>query len=355
MTSYAANIIEPFLEPLDANGDYILPTTQYIANAAILVVFVYLVALVIMEVNYFRFAVYMAWRRMERSSSSCCGVGQNNNKVMDLLENGIDLEGNDDDEEVDSIVNKNCTKSVSSSEMSIMMTPPRRNNNVQNDHAEAQTNNDSIPIIDQGITVVTRHQSTSSSLSHQNHQQSSTRDDDNDLDDLSSSKHSAIGLLLQDVRSNLPSLHSPLSPLCVGRNKSSSIISVDSSSSSRKCLGEPPHDDNNPNNNHNSTALQNAYKTIHKSSLIAIFTSLIIYTITAICISLFTRGLKDEVIALIVGSSKFVASVIVFILSAKFPQWVSMCVFVCMFLCCLLGDFDVYCTLLLIVCAFGIH
>jgi len=240
-----------------------------------------------MEVNYFRFAVYMAWRQMERSSSS--SSGGTNGKVMDMLENGIELQGNDDDDDVESIVDKNCTKSVSSSEMSFIMTPPRNNNTVENnDHyAEAQNDNDDsiIQIIDQGMTVVTQHQSD---------------------DDLSSSKHSAIGLLLQDVRSNLPSLH-PTSPLRL-KSRSSSIISVD-------------NNPNNPNNTH-STALQNAYKTIHKSSLIAILTSLTIYTITATLISIYTRGLNDEVIAVIVGSSKFVASVIVFILSAKFPQWI---------------------------------
>lgn len=300
--TYAAAIIEPFLEPLDANGDYILPTTQYIANAAILVVFVYLVALVIMEVNYFRFAVHMAWRQMERSNSS----GGQNGKVMDMLENGIELQGNEED--VGSIVDKNCTKSVSSSEMSFMMTPPRRNNDVENDPAEGQSDNDSIQIIDQGITVVTQHQSTPSS--HHNNDSSGLRNS------LSSSKHSAIGLLLQDVRSNLPLLHHT-SPLRI-KNRSSSIISVDSS---RKCITD--HDDNPNNNNINLAALQNAYKTIHKSSLIAILTSLTLYTITATLISIYTRGLKDEVIAVIVGSSKFVASVIVFILSAKFPQWVS--------------------------------
>jgi hypothetical protein len=78
----SAPITEPFLEPLDQNGDYILPTTQYIANAAILVVFVYLVALVIMEINYFRFAVWRAWRRME---------GQKNNPVDANAVEGVEM------------------------------------------------------------------------------------------------------------------------------------------------------------------------------------------------------------------------------------------------------------------------
>lgn len=36
-----------------------------------------------------------------------------------------------------------------------------------------------------------------------------------------------------------------------------------------------------------------------------------------------TRGVEEKVVAIIGGASKFVASVLVFIVSAKIPQWVS--------------------------------
>jgi len=295
MTS--ASIIEPFLEPLDTNGDYILPTTQYIANAAILVIFAYLVALVIMEINYFRFAVWMAWRRMERFD------GQN--KVDGCLENN---EMKEEDGEEEKIAEKNCTRSVSSSEMSAsfeeneMMTPSRKYD-AENDHPETQSNHDAFQI-DQGVTVVTQQQSPQQNRHHSS------------IPDIESSSHSAIGHLMDDVRSNLSSLQ-PTSPLRSIR--SSSIISIDNNSS-HKSLNNEQHD--NPTNNHNSAALQKAYQTIHTSALIAILASLTLYTITATCMALFTRGLKDEVVAVIVGFSKFVASVIVFILSAKVPQWI---------------------------------
>ncbi|KAK1739929.1 hypothetical protein QTG54_009688 [Skeletonema marinoi] len=304
MTS--ASIIEPFLEPLDTNGDYILPTTQYIANAAILVIFAYLVALVIMEINYFRFAVWMAWRRMERLKTNEQADGQD--KVDGCLENN---EMKEEDGEEEKIVEKNCTRSVSSySEMSAssednqMMTPSRKYD-AENDHSETQSNHDAFQI-DQGVTVVTQQQQSS----QQNHRHSS-------IPDIESSSHSAIGHLLDDVRSNLSSLQ-PTSPLRIVANRSSSIISIDNSS--RKSLTNEQND--NPTNNHNSAALEKAYQTIHTSSLIAILASLTLYTITATCMALFTRGLKDEVVAVIVGFSKFVASVIVFILSAKVPQWI---------------------------------
>ena len=174
----------------------------------------------------------------------------------------------------------------------------------ENDHPETQSNHDAIQI-DQGVTVVTQQQSPR----QQNHRHSS-------IPDIESSSHSAIGHLMDDVRSNLSSLQ-PTSPLRSIR--SSSIISIDNSS--RKSLTNEHND--NPTNSNNPAALEKAYQTIHTSSLIAILASLTLYTITATCMALFTRGLKDEVVAVIVGFSKFVASVIVFILSAKVPQWVS--------------------------------
>mmetsp|Transcript_40029 Transcript_40029/g.72121 ORF Transcript_40029/g.72121 Transcript_40029/m.72121 type:complete len:108 (+) Transcript_40029:84-407(+) len=46
--------------------DYALPSEQAIANAAIIVVFAYLVPLLTMEINFFRLAVYKSWRRQDR-------------------------------------------------------------------------------------------------------------------------------------------------------------------------------------------------------------------------------------------------------------------------------------------------
>jgi hypothetical protein len=328
-------LIEPFLEPLDNNGAYILPTTQYIASAAIVCIFVYLVALVIMEINYFRFAVWSAWRRMERIGlSSDAEHHQRGEEELSKVEERLDNIETNELEDGD-MVDKNCTRSMSSSDLEMfaseeveMMSSPsssRSNNNgvEKNGHSEIQNDNYGAIQIDQGITVVTQQQQQ---LSHPStiHQ-----------DVLTSSKHSAIGRLLQDVRTNLSSLHSN----SVGKkNKSSiSIISADANGSSQKCLS---NDQDTPNITTiiNPATLQKAYKTIHQSSLLAITTSLILYTITATFIALYTRGLKDEVIAVIVGSSKFVSSVILFILSAKFPQWVSrscLCVFLLIDVICI--------------------
>ncbi len=265
-------------------------------------------------------------------------------QLLSKVEERLDIETNELEEGPD-MVDKNCTRSMSSSDLEMsaseeveMMSSPSRSNNgaeMNGHHPEIlHSDNDYGAIqIDQGITVVTQQQQQQP-LSHPStiHQ-----------DDLTSSKHSAIGRLLQDVRTNLSSLHSSNSPLrVVGKKNKSSSISIISaaangSGSSQKCLNNiDQHDTTTLPNitttitpNINPATLQKAYKTIHQSSLLAISSSLILYTITATFIALYTRGLKDEVIALIVGSSKFVSSVILFILSAKFPQWVSclVCVF----------------------------
>jgi len=71
--------------------------------------------------------------------------------------------------------------------------------------------------------------------------------------------------------------------------------------------------------------LQEAYTAIRKSSMEAIISSLLLYTVTAIGISLGTRGLDPKVIAVVIGASQFMTALMVFIVSAKVPQWVCIC------------------------------
>ena len=80
--------------------------------------------------------------------------------------------------------------------------------------------------------------------------------------------------------------------------------------------------------------LQEAYTTIRKSSMEAIISSLLLYTVTAIGISLGTRGLDPKVIAVVIGASQFMTALMVFIVSAKVPQWVRICfVLFCLVYC----------------------
>ena len=48
------------------------------------------------------------------------------------------------------------------------------------------------------------------------------------------------------------------------------------------------------------------------------------YLLTAVGIALNMRGLDEKVIAIIVGASQFMGAIVVFIVSAKVPQWVSL-------------------------------
>lgn len=69
--------------------------------------------------------------------------------------------------------------------------------------------------------------------------------------------------------------------------------------------------------------LSTSYSAIRKSSLFTILLSITLYLVTAVGIIVNTRGLEEKVVLIIGGASKFVASVLVFIVSAKIPQWVS--------------------------------
>jgi len=75
-------------------------------------------------------------------------------------------------------------------------------------------------------------------------------------------------------------------------------------------------------NANTSSSLQTAYQSIRHASMQAILSSLVVYALTAVGISLNTRGLDEKVIAIIVGASQFMTALMVFIVSAKVPQWI---------------------------------
>jgi len=122
-------------------------------------------------------------------------------------------------------------------------------------------------------------------------------DDDNDSDSdsqssNSSSSSSAVGHLLNDVTSAL--------------DEHTTIITI---------TPKKHRHDNDP-------SLQNAYNSIRHASMQAIASSLLVYSLTAIGISLNTRGLDPKVIAIIIGASQFMTAFMLIIVSAKVPQWI---------------------------------
>lgn len=76
------------------------------------------------------------------------------------------------------------------------------------------------------------------------------------------------------------------------------------------------------NRHNNDPSLQAAYNSIRHASMQAILSSILVYTITAIGVSLNTRGLDPKVIAILIGASQFMTASMVFIVSAKVPQWI---------------------------------
>ena len=300
-------LIEPFLEPLDSNGDYIPPTTQYIANAAIIVVFAYLVLLTIMEVNYFRFAVFRASRGLERRAPT---KEEGGSLMLATGASGGIAIAPTASSSSSSLPLSAASDEVDEAETSTTLAGVSEGKN-DNDAQRRQSH----------------HQSISSSLNLNNQ----------------SSCHSAIGLLMQGSRFSRHRRNQ-----AEKKKKKLLLVPMSIKTKRRSDDGNCKNRDNNDvntddihnNNNVISTAvngctsatatstninpnLQLANNAIATSSLFAITTSLVLYTITAIVISINTRGLQDEVVAIITGISKFFAAVIVFILSAKFPQWVS--------------------------------
>ncbi|KAL3796891.1 hypothetical protein HJC23_008844 [Cyclotella cryptica] len=69
------------------------------------------------------------------------------------------------------------------------------------------------------------------------------------------------------------------------------------------------------------TALTGAYSHIRKASFSTISFWMALYLATAAGIAFSTRGLEEKVVAIIGGASKFMSSLLLFIVSAKIPQW----------------------------------
>jgi len=143
-------------------------------------------------------------------------------------------------------------------------------------------------------------------------------DDDDDDDSLSiasnsssSSSSSAVGHLLNDVTSALDD--SIITPTKTG-TLPSDTQNTSSGSTVRPRTRRRRHT--------NEPSLQAAYNSIRRSSMQAIASSLIVYSLTAIGISLNTRGLDAKVISILIGASQFMTALMVFIVSAKVPQWI---------------------------------
>ena len=356
-------IIEPFLEPLDTSGNYILPTTQYIANAAILVVFAYLIPLIVMEVNYFRYAVWRSHGRLVRTKDVVATVDAVASKVEGGVEGGEGVKagsvvaetkkegssssssGRSDEENQRDIVIQNLTSSVSSDDISAVAEENKHDNDRKNSHQGGEE------LIVEKInsyynTIIQEKKNNNDDDNNDDDRnQSQTKNDNNTTNNNNNnnnhllqdtSRHSAVGHLMHDVRSI--SVRSTVVVPDVISRRSSRRLSTNTSINN-KYTKSNKHDINQTttdqqHHQQQQQLLHNTYKCIQSSSLISIILSLLIYTISATLIALYTRNMESKMVAVVTGSSKFVAAVIVFILSAKFPQWVSIILLFCCLFCC---------------------
>lgn len=222
---------EPFLESF--GKDYDLPASQSIANAAIIVVFTFLLPLLTMEINYFRLAIYQSWKtRVRLKHRELNKNNRNKQRSEEVAIKNEEMEGTDP--KVDAL--KDGTESGE-----------EQNDDVVSDRE-----------IFRNPTIFPE----------------------------------------KSVDCN-----------CVTDNGRGFVRCVSLSTF---------HDSNNAD-------LEKAYRCVRWASAQAILLSMAIYSATALGIALSTRGLDPKVIAIITGASKFLASLIAFIISTKVPQWVSVC------------------------------
>lgn len=280
-----------FLSALES--DHALPTEQALANAAIIAIFAYLVPLLTMEINFFRLAVYRSWRRdelkMKRKQRKRKQQQQTN------AEHGVAIE------------------------MSLMRVPSTNNDDTAADAGgdlpRNQTRSSEVLLDSNNSTHSTSSKDNllqpNSNINIDNDINNTIDSDDNGDDSSSSSSSaSAVGHLITSISTALHDV--------------TSITTLH--------LNSPRSHSSSHNHHHqlpiNSPSLQAAYHTIRTSSMQAILSSLVVYTITAVGVAYNTRGLDEKVVAIIVGTSQFMASMMVFIVSAKVPQWVSLVKFV---------------------------
>ena len=259
-----APILDPLLQAL--NSDYILPATQSIGNAAIIAVFAYLVPLLTMEINFFRLAVYKSWRLIEKQSKQSQDTNEGKEKTERInstssqLEtasaNDIDMHCKEENNGDDSFASNDAQQVDSTNQQQV-------NNNQQDQEYNKMRRVDSAVghLMDD--------------ITHNIHEA---------RDSITHNIHEARASITQNTSASPRNSH--LSTTGAGRNShistASSVQVVQSLQQQNKYNLDPK--------------LAQSYKIIRQSSMEAIFISLLVYTLTAIAISLNTRGLDPKVI-----------------------------------------------------------
>jgi hypothetical protein len=256
---------EPILQSLDGAETVLVPYKFF--NGAIIVVFAFLVPLLTMEINYFRLAVFRTWYAGEREKRS-----RDRRRLNDLHSDS------------------DCSQSAQYSDRPL--PPPF--DEIQNS----------------SILIDCRSQTQNfTQLAH-------SLQHDDDASSLSSIGDATISsILLDNVLSHAMTTSHML--------RDSASLSILSSKHAATCHTQDERiQQHQQQQQQQRETLTAAYSQIRKASFSTILLWTGIYLATAAGIAFNTRGLEEKVVAIIGGTSKFMASLLLFIVSAKIPQWV---------------------------------
>ena len=314
--------------------DYILPSSQGVTNAAIIAIFAYLVALLTMEINYFRLAIHRSWRRMARSTplpkkdengGEICAAGGANNRPAKRkkTEEGVARGDNDDVGTLPSKFDASNALPLQQQQQQQQQLVDNTNHDIQRLHTIQSANyNDDVTANngDYDINIMGMSMSSYFSTTGAYDQGAELAEDECCLDHSHNDNHETNPNNSSDDYDD-------------SNNDDEMIMTIDDN-----------HDANADTNNNNNNDATNKlllrrtqhYQCIRHASAEAILSSLFIYTLTAWGVGYSTVGLDSKVIAIIAGGSQFVTAVMIVIMSAKIPQWVcrqKRCIYdVCLYL-----------------------
>jgi hypothetical protein len=263
---------EPIFQSLHTDTTVI---TYKLVNGAIIVVFAFLVPLLTMEINYFRLAVFRMWfvgerERRRDARRKCRGDGVLDSDEQEEGVDGAHVACHHEEDPVSPLCSPQNQDGQGTTENQRNFVQLTQQNHSSPTHQKQEGDSSSSSIGDDITESILLDNIVSHSLAHKNHCDAS----------------------LSILSHNEP------------------MYQNEESSTSSEMEQRRLH-------------LSNAYSAIRKTSLTTILFWIVLYSATAAGISLSTRGLEEKVVAIISGASKFMASCVVFIVSAKIPQWVS--------------------------------
>jgi hypothetical protein len=292
-------VIDPLLSAYA--DDYILPPCQSVTNAAIVVIFAYLVALLTMEINYFRLAIYRSWRNAAAMSSA----------LQKKKEEGV-AGGDKDDGDIiiqqrlDTIQSAaNHNKDASTANNGDYDTNNNNNNIIgmslsssfstgEND-ADADGDDRGDELAEDECCCLDHHDDSSNNDNDNNHEtnlnnKNNNSNNSNNINNHNNRDDEMMMIIIDDTNANADT---------------NANDGDDATTTNKLLLRRTQH-----------------YQCIRHASAEAILSSLFIYTLTAWGVGYSTVGLDSKVIAIIAGGSQFVTAVMIVIMSAKIPQWV---------------------------------